>query len=98
MSYRGVDEVRQALMTGLVASTDQIRLSETEPWRPVSEVVGMRTRLQWKEHFHWYVLIVMLVGMHLAGVSLIGLLGTLCTHVMWRNTERRGPRGGPRWW
>ncbi|WP_163998452.1 hypothetical protein [Pyxidicoccus caerfyrddinensis] len=98
MSYQGLDEVRQALTTGLVDPTDQIRLSETEPWRPVSEVAGSRPRWRWKEHFHWYILAVVLVGMHLTGFGLIWLLVAVGAHALWRNTMRRGPRGGLRWW
>ncbi|MFP2907497.1 hypothetical protein ACLESD_21100 [Pyxidicoccus sp. 3LFB2] len=98
LSYGGLEEVRQALSTGLVDSTDQIRTAETEPWRPVSEVVGRPARLRWKEHFHWYVLAAVLVGMYLAGFGILWLLLVVGAHALWRNTMRRGPRGGLRWW
>lgn len=66
MSYQGLDEVRQALTNGLVDPTDQIRVSETEPWRPVSEVAGAPARWQWRDHFYWYIAAALLL-LKLAG-------------------------------
>ena len=91
--------MRQALANGFVDPTDEILTADAGPWRPVSEVVGGGAKAwRWKEHYHWYVLTVVLVGMYLLGFGLLWMLLAVGCHALWRGTMRRGPRSRMRWW
>lgn len=97
LSYVGVEEVRQALKTGLVDASDEISLSESEPWRPVREVLGS-PQWRWRDHFQWYVLTALLIGMFLLGAGLLWYVLLVSTSLLWFNMKRRAPRSGNRWW
>jgi hypothetical protein len=83
-----------------VEPTDQIRLSDAEPWRPVSAVVGTPRRGGWKDHHYWYVLAALVVVMYLLRVGVFPILLVSGAYASWRYRKgKKTVRGGfIRWW
>lgn len=98
LAFRSVEEVRNALAAGLVDPSDEVRLSDAEPWRPVAEVVGRPSRWRWKDHYHWLVLAGVLTLLLVLGAGLLWVVLAVSSHALWMVTVRRGRRQSTRWW
>lgn len=91
------EDVERALRVGLVSPSDEILLAGETAWQPVATVVKAERQL-WRDHYHWYVLAIVLAGAWTLGVRFLGLLLIFGTHPLWMTTFRRRRGKSVRWW